>query len=95
MITRLVAFCLLLALAALPAQAGTAEARDVARANNCAPKKIEVFQNSLGTVGKTVYQVSCNLPKSSNANKDAPDALLISCQDSICTLLRPVSSAKK
>jgi hypothetical protein len=95
MTRRCIAFALLFCLCALPAHAGTAEARDVARANNCTPKKIEVFQNSLGTVGKTVYQVTCNLPKSSNADKDAPDALLIACQESICSLLRPVSAAKK
>ena len=82
--------------ATLPAFAGQPEAREVARLNNCTPKKIEVFQNSLGGTGKTIYQVTCNLPKATD--KDAPtgpDALLIACDGSLCELMRPMSSDKK
>lgn len=93
MFTRLVILCLL---TALPAYAGQPEARDIARQNNCIPKKIEVYQNSMGSVGKTIYQVTCNLPKTTDKNAAAgPDALLIACDGSLCELLRPVASAKQ
>ena len=79
--------------------AGQPEAREMARLNNCLPKKIEVYDNQLGTVGKTIYQVTCNLPKT--ANKDAgdaastPDAVLISCDQSLCEFMRPLKLQAK
>lgn len=91
-----VIICLAL-LAALPAYAGQPEAREVARLNNCTPKKIEVFQNQLGSDGKAIYLVTCNIPKTTdkNAPSGAPDSLLVSCEQSLCTLLRPVAPDKK
>ena len=81
---------------ALPAHAGTAEVREAARINNCAPKKIEVVQNFLGGTGKAVYQVSCILPKMTGSEgASGPDAILIGCDQSLCTLMRPVSAEKK
>jgi hypothetical protein len=87
---------LLAILFALPAYAGIPEAREVARLNNCPPKKIETYQSQMGTNGKTVFQVTCNVPKLADANAAAgPDALLIECDQSLCALLRPLSLDKK
>ena len=53
-----------LALVCLDAHATEqAQAREVARLNNCPVKKIEVYQNSLGETGQTIYRVQCNMPK--------------------------------
>ena len=84
-------------LATLPAYAGQPEAREVARLNNCAPKKIEVYQSVLGGSGKTLYQITCNMPKATdpNAKGNMPDALLIGCSQSLCELIRPLSLDKK
>ncbi len=81
---------------ALPAWAGQPEARAVALMNNCPPKKIEVFQNSLGSMGKTLYQVTCTMPKTTDKDAPAgPDALLISCDGTLCDLVRPLEADKK
>ena len=86
-----------LILMALPAFAGQPEARAVALINNCTPKKIDVYDNSLGSTGKTVYEVTCNLPKTTD--KDAPttgpDGLLIGCDGSLCEVMRPISTTAK
>ena len=81
----------------LPALAGQPEAREAARLNNCAPKKIEIYQQSMGTTGQTIYRVQCTAPKTvGEASGDKPpDALLIGCDDSLCTLLRPVNADAK
>jgi hypothetical protein len=75
------------------ALAGQPEAREVARLNNCPPKKIEVVQNFPGGLGKTVYRVACTLPKTTGSG--GADALLIECEQSLCTLIRPVSTGSK
>ena len=78
------------------AHADQPEAKEVARINNCAPKKIEVYKNTLGSSAKTIYQVTCNLPKTTDKDsKGAPDSLLISCDASLCELMRPVAAEKK
>ncbi|MDD3028674.1 MAG: hypothetical protein PHS57_00110 [Alphaproteobacteria bacterium] len=77
------------------AAAGQAEVREVALLNNCSPKKIEVYQNILGNDGRTVYKVSCNLPKTVETETKAPDAIIIGCQQSLCTFLRTFSDAAK
>ena len=85
-------------LCAAAAYADQPEAREVARLNNCPPKKIEVYQQSLGSEGATIYRVECTLPKTVGASANAaamPDALLISCDKSLCELLRPVKEDKK
>jgi hypothetical protein len=80
------------------ANAGQAEVRNVALLNNCTPKKIEVFEQSLGSGGDTTYRVECTLPKTvaaaDNATKPA-DALLIRCTMNLCEMLRPISLDKK
>lgn len=91
-------FLLGLLLAAGRAEAGQAEVRDVALANNCTPKKIEVYKQSLGASGDTVYRVQCNLPKAVGADPGAakpPDAILVSCTQNLCDMLRAVSMDKK
>ena len=94
---RFAAALLLISLISLPAHAADQwQAREVARLNNCSPKKVEVYQASLGTDGKTVYHVDCNMPKMTDAAAaNAPDALLIACDESICQLLRAVAPEKK
>jgi len=87
-----------IALGASPtAHADQAEAKEVARINNCPPKKIEIYQQSLGETGTTIYHVDCNLPKATGDKDSAagPDALLISCDASLCELMRPVAAEKK
>ncbi len=80
-----------------PAYAGQAEARATALDNNCTPKKIEIYQQSIGAAGQTIWRVTCNLPKSVSQSKDsvAPDALMISCDQSLCDVMNPVQSEKK
>ncbi len=91
----------LLALGALAfpvtVRAGTAEVREVARMNNCAPKKIEIYQQALGLDGHTVYRVDCNMPKAVGPAGDTKpaDALLIDCDATLCQMLRPMSAEKK
>ncbi len=73
--------------------AAVVDAREVARINNCAPKKIEVFQQTLGIEGKTIYRVECNLPKAKDEDTvKLADALLIQCTGSLCGLLRMVNN---
>ncbi len=78
------------------AQAATADAREVARLNNCPPKKIEVYQQSLGAAGKTIYRVTCNLPKAAD-QEAAPmaDAILVQCAGSLCSMMNSVKSQNK
>ena len=79
-----------------PAWADQSEAREVARINNCTPKKIDVYKNELGSAGKTIYQVTCTLPKTTDKDsKGGPDALLISCDQSLCEMMRPLELDKK
>ena len=81
------------------AHAGQPEAREAARSANCPPKKIEVYQQSLGGSGQTVYRIECSLPKTVGETAGdvaaAPTALLIGCDQSLCTVLRPVTAEKK
>ena len=94
--SRFFALLCLLLFFAPPAHAGLAEAREVARLNNCPPKKVEVFQSLLGSQGKTIYQVSCNLPKTTGTEgASGSDAVLIGCAQSLCEFIRPVSAEKK
>jgi len=89
-----VTFLFLLALLSTPSYAGVAEARDVARLNNCAPKKVEIFQQKLGDTLQTIYRVSCIEPKvvDDKAPKSA-SAMLVRCDGSLCEMLRAVDSS--
>lgn len=66
------------------------QAREVARINNCPPKKIEVFKATPGAMGNTIYRVDCNMPKGKGGDGKVADALLITCDETICELLKPV-----
>lgn len=85
----------LLAVASNANAADQAQAKEVARLNNCPPKKIEVFQQTLGIDGKTIYHVDCNMPKSKSEGAPTSNALLISCNESICELLRSLPPDSK
>ncbi len=94
---RFFVLCVFVALWAsvLPAFAGQAEVKDIARQNNCPPKKIDVQHNALGENGRTLYRVTCILPKVTE-KEDAPlDALVIACTGSLCELVRPAEGEKK
>ena len=83
-------FMMFVSLAAHPAHADQATVREIARTNNCTPKKIEIYQQSVGEEGQTVYLVTCNVPKMADANAPkTADGLLVTCRDSLCQLLRP------
>lgn len=82
-------------LAAAPARADQPEAGEIARNNNCQPSKIDVYQVIPGSMGSTIYQVTCNLPKTVDPNTPAgPNGLLIECDQSLCALLRPITLKK-
>jgi len=93
MFRSIIALCLVLCLAA-PAFAGQPEVREVARLNNCPPKKIDVVQNFPGGVGKTVYRVACTLPKTTGSETGGASAILIECEQSLCALISPVAETK-
>jgi hypothetical protein len=78
----LLAGLLLLPLAAIPARANEAEAKEVARNANCPPGKVEVLRQVPTNNGETVYKISCT----AKAVKDA--FVLVQCRGSQCTLLR-------
>jgi len=84
-----------LGLASLAHAATQADAREIARINNCPPKKIDVYQQSLGPNGETIFRVDCLMPKSQGDTGPTADALLIKCDQTLCTLLRPLTSEKK
>jgi len=65
------------------------QAREVARMNNCPPKKIEVYQQTLGTDGKTIYRVECNMPKGKgDSSTPTASALLVACDETLCEFQR-------
>lgn len=73
------------------AVAAGAEAREIARQNNCTPKKVEIFQQKVGATMQTIYRVECILPKA--VDDKAPKmatAVLIQCDGTMCELLRPL-----
>jgi hypothetical protein len=85
-------FALILVLGILMANSALAadqpQAREVARMNNCPPKKIEVYTQTLGTEGNTIYRVDCNMPKGKGEQGPTSNAILVSCDQSVCQLLR-------
>lgn len=78
------------------AHAGPAEARDIARLNNCTPKKVEVYQQKMGADAQTIYRVECIEPKA--VNDKAPkmaSAMLVRCDGALCEMLRPFDTTTK
>ena len=94
-VTAILFFCVVLV--SHHATAGNAEVRDVALINNCKPKKIEVYTQSIGADGDTIYRVQCDIPKAVGTDPKAvtSDAILVSCQLNLCSLLRQVTMEKK
>jgi hypothetical protein len=82
----------LIALGSFAAHASQVDAREVARINNCPPKKIDIYQQSLGYDGRTIYQVSCTMPKVVGDAPAGPDTLLIGCDGSLCSVIQPTIS---
>lgn len=93
---RFFAALLFVILAVHPAcAADQAQAKEVARLNNCPPKKIEVYQQTLGAQGQTIYRVDCNMPKSKSEDGPVSNAMLVSCDESLCELLRSLPPDSK
>lgn len=83
-------------LACAPAWANQSEAREVARLNNCTPKKIEVVENRLGMASQTVYRIECNMPKlGAGGMPNTASAVLVLCERSLCDLVRVVPAENK
>ncbi|MBY0429071.1 MAG: hypothetical protein K2Q32_07620 [Alphaproteobacteria bacterium] len=73
----------------IPAFAGTAEAKDLAKSMNCTVKNIVVAGKSSGENSATTYKVDCDIPTTaSDAEKKANGTLLIKCEYTLCTLLK-------
>jgi hypothetical protein len=74
------------------AAADQVQAREVARMNNCMPKKISVYQQSPGVEGKTLYEVDCVTIKVTDTTAPvSSSALLIGCTANLCDLIRPMA----
>jgi len=79
-----------------PASASPAEAREVARINNCAPKKIEVYLQKIGGGSQTIYRVDCIPPKMVGENlPKLASTMLVQCNGSLCEMLRPMEGEVK
>jgi hypothetical protein len=88
--------CTLFAASAAHADINQIQAREVARNNNCTPTKVDVYQQSLGSEGNTIYKIDCNIPKMADANAPKPaSSLLVTCRDNMCQLLRPLAGETK
>ncbi|HAX91698.1 MAG TPA: hypothetical protein DCY07_05765 [Rhodospirillaceae bacterium] len=78
------------------AHAAPADAREVARINNCIPKKIEVYQQGMGVDSPTTYRVECIAPKTVGENvPKMPPSMLVRCSGSLCEMLRPLTESKQ
>jgi len=79
---------------ATPVHAASADVREIARLNSCAPKKIEVFQQKVGPNAPTTYRVACVTPKvvDTSTTKMA-SAVLIQCTGQLCKMVRPLYDA--
>lgn len=69
-----------LVLAAPPALASQAEAREAARQANCKPGKIETLKTTTGRTGETIYKIECQ------GQKDV--AVIVRCIGRLCTVTR-------
>jgi hypothetical protein len=76
--------------------AAPADAREVARMNNCSPKKIEIYQQKMGSNSSTLYRVECIAPKTVGENvTPMPTSMLVQCEGSLCKMLRPLTGVKQ
>lgn len=79
---------LVFCLASTNVHAGQAEARDVARLNNCSPQKIEIYAQKVGLDAPTIYKVTCQKPKVQDDQSPVIDSVLVTCTGSLCALTR-------
>ncbi|HUY67883.1 MAG TPA: hypothetical protein VMV79_01105 [Alphaproteobacteria bacterium] len=89
--------CVLMLGIALPAHADLAQvqAGELAMANNCPPKKIDVYRASIGSGDSTTYKVECTMPKVTDPNAPKGNgALLIRCDGELCQILDPMAAGK-
>ncbi len=68
--------------------AGQAEVRDIAKQNNCIPKKIEILRQSIGLQSDVTYKVECNIPKATDQREGSPTSITVQCQMSLCQIVR-------
>jgi hypothetical protein len=85
---RSLLFILILLLAPLPAFAGQAEAKDLARSLNCTVKNITVQSKTTGDVPTTLYKVECEVTGGSDEAKKANGTMLIRCEGPMCSLFK-------
>jgi hypothetical protein len=86
---RLPLFILALLLAPLPAYAGQAEAKELARNYNCAVTGVTEQSKAVGEAEITTYKVNCLLPASTSAEQQKSNgSLLIRCSAALCSLLK-------
>jgi hypothetical protein len=72
---------------AVPAKAGLAEARDLARNYNCQPITAELLSQETGQGDVSIYKVGCALPANATEDeKKANGTLLIACDAALCSL---------
>jgi hypothetical protein len=80
---------LLAALCALPAAAGMAEAKDMARAYNCKVTSLTAVETETGDADGTTYKATCQLDGTlTDEQKKANGTLYIRCDMAMCRLLR-------
>jgi hypothetical protein len=82
-------FLIALLLLPLPAFAGMAEAKDLARNYNCQVQGINLVGQETGIDGRSLYEVTCSLPSSaSEDDRKANGKLLIACNGGLCSITK-------
>ncbi|HVY13100.1 MAG TPA: hypothetical protein VHB73_06010 [Alphaproteobacteria bacterium] len=77
------------ALMALPAHAGLAEAKELARNYDCQVTNLKLISQQTGADGRALYQADCALPANATEDqKKANNKLTIGCQGALCTLIK-------
>lgn len=86
---KAVLLILVLVCTALPAYAGKAEAKELARNFNCIVTSIDPVAMQTGEVESTTYKATCQIPESASAeDKKNNGTLLIRCDAAMCHLVK-------
>jgi hypothetical protein len=86
---RIMLFLALIVFAPLPAFAGTAEAKDVAKSYNCKVTNIAAVSADTGESAATTYKADCELPAGlTDEQKKANGSMLIRCESTMCSLYK-------
>ncbi len=73
----------------LTAQAGQAEAKELARNENCVVAGISQIDASTGSTGSVTYKAVCTLPGSlSEDDKKRNGSLTIRCEGAMCSVIK-------